>query len=110
MSKITASPKLAQVQQDEHQRFADIFASDVVDKVNGKLDFQNNFNCKLVTITFTAPGVESSVDHGLGRVPSGYIVYGQSTAMSIHNGTSTNTATTLYLISNAAGTANLVVF
>lgn len=110
MSKITASPALANVKAEEFQRFADVFASDVVDKVNGKLDFQTNFNSKLLTIVFSGSGIEASIEHGLGRVPTGYIVYGQTTAMSIYNGTSTNTTSTLYLLSNAAGTANLIVF
>lgn len=110
MSKITASPKLAQVEPAEFQRFADIFAGDVVDKVNGKLDFATNFNSKFATVVFSGAGVQASVEHGLDRVPAGYIVYGQTTAMSIYNGTSTNTASTLYLLSNASGTANLIVF
>lgn len=110
MSKITASPKLAQVEAEDLQRFADIFCSDVVDKVNGKLDFQTNFNGKIVTIVFTGSGVQSSVEHGLGRVPAGYITITQTTAMSLYNGTSTNTASTLYLMSNASGTATLLVF
>lgn len=110
MSKISASPDISQVKPEELARFVDIFCHDVVQKVNGDLDFQNNINCKLVSIPFAAANTEASVSHGLGRVPTGYLVYGATAAMSVYNGVSTNTAALLYLRASAVGTANLIVF
>lgn len=110
MSKITASPDIQQVPPEQAQRFIDLFCQDVIDKVNGKLDFATNFNCKVLTVKFTAANTDAAVQHNLGRVASNYILAGQTVAMQVYNGASTNTSTTLYLRSTAAGSATVIVF
>lgn len=110
MSKITASPDLAQVKPEDHQRFADLFANDTANTVNGNLDFQHNFNCKLIQVSFPSVNVQVAVPHGLGRVPQGYIVTATSTGMHVFNGIPANTSTTLYLQSSTTGIAGILVY
>ncbi len=110
MSNITASSDMTQCKPEELAKFLDIFCQDVADTVNGKLDFTTNFNCKLISVTFGAAGVSTSAVHGLGRVPSGYIVTGASAATAVYNSTVANTASTINLIASAAATVGLLVF
>lgn len=76
------------------------------------LNFDDNLDVRRVTVTTHAtPGTEFSVAHTLGKVPVGYIVYGQSAAGSVYDGVTANTKTTLYLKSDVAGAAfKIIVF
>lgn len=68
--------------------------------------FEDNIDCRLVSVTSDAtPGTEFSVAHTLGKIPVGYLVYGQNGAGSVYDGTTANTATTLFLKSDAASTS-----
>jgi len=80
--------------------------------LDGGLSFEDNMDVSLVTVTSDAtPGTEFSVSHGLGKVPTGYIVYKQGGAGTIYNGPTANTATTLYLRSDASSTSfSVIVF
>ena|SRR3990167_888968 len=76
------------------------------------IDFDDNLDIKRVSVTsHGTPGTEFSVAHTLGKVPTGYIVYGQAAAGSVYDGTTANTKTTLYLKSDVATVSfRLVVF
>lgn len=80
--------------------------------LDGGISVDDNMDVSRVSVTSHAtPGTEFSVAHGLGKVPTGYIVYGQAGAGSIYDGTTSNTSTTLYLRSDAANTVfRLIVF
>lgn len=110
MSLIQASSSIAQVKPEEVARFVDIFFQDILRVVNGDIDFFNNVNCKIMSITFLAADTDSSVAHGLGRIPTGYIQVSSNAAMSLYDGSVPRDATTLYLRSNAVGTAGILVF
>ena len=110
MSNIAASPKIDQCSQTDMVRFLTIFMNNVVNTVNGDLDFQTNFNCKLVDVSFTAINQDIAVNHGLGRVPSGRIIYAQSANGLIIDGLTQNTSSILYLRCSALGKASLIVF
>ena len=74
--------------------------------------FDDNLDVRRVSVvSHGVPGTEFSVLHQLGKVPTGYIVYGQTAAGSVYDGTTANTKTTLYLKSDAATTTfRLVIF
>lgn len=108
--KLTASESLQQVKPEELGRYADIFCQDVVQVVNGGLTFGDNFNAKTLSVTFPSANGTVAVIHGLGRVPAGYMVQSLTANMVIFNGTSGNTAQTLYLQASAAGTASILVY
>lgn len=76
------------------------------------ISFDDNMDVRRVSVASHAtPGTEFSVAHTLGKVPLGYIVSGQSAAGSVYDGATANTATTLYLKSDAsAATFRLIVF
>lgn len=110
MSKITASAEIDQVKAEDVQRFTDIFCHDVADTVNGKLDFENNFDCKVIDVSFLAANTDTSVSHGLGRVPSRYFPISKSAACDVYAGTAPSTSSTLILKGSAIATVTLVVF
>ncbi len=110
MSKLTAAPDLSQVKPEDVARYADLFAQDVVDTVNGDLDFDSNFNAKEVTATFSAANTDLAIQHNLGRTPVRYIVTSATTAMSVYNGSIASTSSILYLRSSATGVATLLIY
>ncbi len=110
MSKITASPDISQIKPEDVQRFVDIFCHDVESTINGQLDFATNFNAKLVAHDFATMNDSTAIPHGLGRVPIGYILTRASVALTLYDGTFTNTADTIYLKSTAIGHAEFLVY
>jgi hypothetical protein len=80
--------------------------------LNRGVNFDDNIDVRRVTVVSNVtPGVEFSVPHLLGKIPLGYIVAGQNLAGSLYDGTTPNTATTLYLKSNTASVSfRLIVF
>lgn len=76
------------------------------------ISFDDNVDVRRVSVvSHGTPGTEFSVTHTLGKIPTGYIVYGQTGAGSVYDGSTTNTPTTLYLKSDAASvTFRLIVF
>lgn len=73
-----------------------------------------NDNVDMAKVTFIShatPGNEASATHTLGKIPEGYIVYGQDGAGSLYDGTTPNTKTTIYLKSDVASkTFSILVF
>jgi len=90
--------------------------TDLVDQLrdilNKGVKFSDNFNAELQTITTSAtPDTESAITHTLKRVPTGYLVYSRDKAAIFYDGSSSWTATTIYLRSNVASvTAKILIF
>lgn len=110
MSKVTASYEFQACKPEELPRFLTLFGEQVARALNSGLDFETNFNSKFVSITFSATNTDTSVAHGLGRVPAGYIIIGLSAALTVYDGVGANTATNLFLRASATGTARLLVY
>lgn len=110
MSKVTASADFDRVPEDKLTRYLAIFGDDVLSTLNGGLDFETNFNAKIVTVTFSSTSADVAVTHGLGRAPVGYIPLTLSADMTIYTGSSPGTSSLLYLRSSATGTAKLLIF
>lgn len=112
MSNITASSDMSQIDSKDIDlviKFIDLFMQNVVQVVNGQLDFKTNVNCKLLSITFSAANTNTAINHGLGRIPAGYIITGASAAALVYNGTG-NTTSVLNLMASAPATVGLLVF
>lgn len=107
--KITASPDVDRVKPEELARYTSIFLSQVVEKFNKNLNFTDDFSGNIINVTFSSANVDVASIHGLGRVPSGYIILGASAAMSVYDGASANTSSLIYLRSSAAGVAKVLV-
>ncbi len=110
MSSIQANNNFANLKGEELARFVEVWAQEVSRVVNGKLDFQTNFNCKFVSITFSSANTDTSINHGLGRVPAGYIVTSLTAALVPYDGTVPSTDSTLTLRASATGTAGLLIY
>ena len=110
MSRITGDPGVDKVQEEEFKKFVSLLFEEIIRTVNNGLDFGTNFNAKTVSATFPAANSDVGVAHGLNRVPAGYLVVGQSAAMSVYNGVNANTSNLLYLRSSATGSAQVLVY
>lgn len=110
MSKITASFEFDRADEKEVMRLITIYAEQVAQTINGKLDFASNLNGKALSVTFSSANANVQVSHGLNRVPIGYIVTSLSASMVVYDGTSANTVSTLNLRASAAGTAGVFVY
>lgn len=111
MSRITASSDIQQVKPEEVQKYVDIFCQNVVEVVNGKLDFQTNFNSQVLSQSFSAADTDTTIGHNLGRVPFGYLVASKTVSSDIYNGSVSATASTITLKASVAPvTVTLVVF
>lgn len=79
--------------------------------LNNGLNFSDNFNGYLTTITTSAaPGTETAIAHGLKRVPVGCIVIEKDKAAHIYLGASGKDATNYYVRSDVASvTATLLI-
>lgn len=110
MSRITASPYVDRLPDDERPRFTAIILQQIVDALNNGLDFGTNFNARTLSITFSAAGTDTALAHGLGRPPVGYIVVGRDGAFTVYNGATASTPNLIYLRASSTGTASVLVF
>lgn len=88
------------------------FIQNLIAILDGGISFDDNMDISRVSVASHAtPGTEFSVTHTLGKVPVGYLVYGQTAAGSIFDGATANTGSTLYFKSDvSAVTFRIVVF
>jgi hypothetical protein len=109
--KITAGTNLSNVNSvDELKRFTGIFASEVAQILNANILFADNFTSKVLSFVFPSANKTIGMNHGLGVIPGGYILIGANVALSLFDGVQKNTVDIIYLQSNAAGTAKVLVF
>lgn len=95
--------------EEEVKRWISIALDQIGQILNNGLSLTDNFNAKFITVSFPVANSEVAAPHGLGRVPSSYIILGANAAMSVYDGTSTSTASVLYLKSSAVGSVRLMV-
>lgn len=110
MSRITASTSIREVKPEEVPRFVDIFCQNVVTVVNGGLDFATNFNCKVVSVVFTAANTDTTVVHNLGRVASKYFPISKTVATDVYDGSVPSSSSAIILRATVPSTVTLVVF
>ena len=110
MSSITASSNFTNVKPEELAKYVDLFGQDVTTTINGQLDFATNFNAKEITVVFASSNTDTATGHTLGRIPVRYIVTSATTAMSVYNGATASTSSTIYLKSSATGTATILIY
>lgn len=101
---------VSEAQPKELPRFIDIFAQDVVNVVNGNLEFGTNVKTSLISAAFTSANTDATFNHSLGKVPTGYLVAGLSASMVVYAGSNASTNKTITLKSSAIGTASLLLF
>lgn len=110
MSRVTASTDIQNVKPEDVPKFTELALEDVVKAINGGISFSDNIDCKIVPITFGAANTQQAVGHGLGRVPSGYLVVSSNVATSVYNGSSGSSTSQIYLQSSLPATVSLLFF
>lgn len=80
--------------------------------LNGGILFSDNFDMDMTEFTADAVAdAENTIAHGLGKIPSGYIVYYQDAAGSLYDSGTSWTSTNIYLKSSVADvTYKILVF
>lgn len=95
---------------EELRRFSGQVTKSIVELVNGKITFSDNFDAMSISVVFPTANTTVIVPHGLNRIPAGYIVQGRSAAMIVYDSATANTTNNLYVQASAIGTANLLVY
>ncbi len=110
MSKVTASSDMSNIDPKEMPRYVDICLSDIIAVMNGKLDFQSNFNAKEVSVVFSAADTDTAVTHSLGRIATRYIVTSSTGGLVLYTGATAGSSSTMYLKSSATGTVTVLIY
>lgn len=88
MSKVRALSDLGKITDPmQFIRMGAIAIRDIVDVVNGKVEFDVNIACVTVEATFTTANQEVLIPHALGRVPKGYEITKTTAATILYDGT-----------------------
>lgn len=90
----------------------DSFANNLMAILDGGISFVDNMDVAAISaVSHATPGTEFATTHALGKVPTGYIVVGQTAAGNVYDGATANTNTTLYLKSDVSSkTFRILVF
>ena len=90
----------------------DNMSHNLVDILNGGISFSDNADVSMIFFTSSAtPDATNTVAHTLGKVPTGYIVYGLDKAAIVYTGVGTWSKTQIFLKVNVASVAvKILVF
>lgn len=93
------------------QKYLSQFSSNVLSLVNGRLTFGDNLLSKTVISNFTLSATNTTINHGLGVVPTGYLVARISAAAKIYDGNPLTAGPTfINLRCDTAGVTSTLVF
>jgi hypothetical protein len=95
---------------DDIKRFISNTITQIINIVNGKITFKDNFDGASISTTFSSANVDTPVVHNLGRNAIGYILVTASASMSVYTGSQAGNTTTIFLRSNNPGSATLLVY
>lgn len=109
--KVRARSDLSNIKDlDTHIARTSEVMSDVVDALNGKVDFQSNIQNQMVNVNFTAINTDLAINHTLGYVPTGYMRHGGTNTGNLIDGKTPWTKTTIYLQATATGAVSVMIF
>lgn len=110
MSRITQDTGIDKTEAKDQPKVISVIFEQIKKAINNGLTFSDNFDGKISEVSFTTADTNTSVSHGLGRVPSGYLVLNRSANMVVYDGSSAATSSTFYLRSSAQGTCSVLFF
>lgn len=111
MGRVQSSTRVAGLNNiNDLSKFVEICLDDIVNQLNGNVEFLKNMKLKTLSVAFTSANSDTTAIHGLGFVPNGYITYGLTASMTVYDGSAAWTSSTITLRSSAVGTARLMVF
>jgi hypothetical protein len=110
MSRITQDSSVDRFKDwAEASQFVSKFFEQVTKLFSNGITISDNFDAKILTLTFTSSATDTSLAHGLGRVPSGYLVLKRSANMVVYDGSNAWTSQNIYLRASAAGSITVAV-
>lgn len=92
------------------KRFTSQALDEISNVINGNITLGDNISCSIIGATFAVANSQVQLRHGLGRVPTGYLVARASVALSIYDGTTNSDTANIYLKSSVIGNVKLVIF
>lgn len=95
---------------EDLRKFTSQVLDQVITAINGKIALNENLDSAIVNVEFNGANQTTAVKHTLGRVATNYILVGSSAAMDLFDGNRNNEENVIYIQSNAAGTARVLVF
>lgn len=114
MAKVQASTEITNLQgQAEITKYIQLALQDIVAQVNGELEVTNNLKMNVVSVRFPEANKDVTIEHGLNKVPTGYIVVSRnSTGVQVFNGSGSNIKNniTIRLRSGGVGGAQIMFF
>jgi hypothetical protein len=111
MGRVNSSFNIANLKDEvEKSRYIQLCLEDIIFQMNGSLKFGENIKTNQTSVSFTAPDVDTPVNHGLGFVPSGYIMVGANTAIVVFDGFTPSTNSVIFLRSSAVGIVRLLFY
>lgn len=113
MARVRLYNVFSNLKVEDFMRFVSAFLGSLVDEFNGKIDFVQNIRASGIhSVTFTSGSDIQSVDHKLGRVPSGWLLINLSTTGSIFKPSGAQyewTSSTIYLQASNSTVAQIYV-
>ena len=110
MSKVRAHALLDDVKPEKFQQEASQVLAQLVDTVNGQLEFDQNFLSNTKEVVFTLANTEQAVNHNLNKLIYNYMPVSKLAACDIYDGGTSPTSNTIYLKSTVATTVTLILF
>lgn len=108
MAQVNSPAELQNIAVADLPRRLTIFISNLLNQVNGGLNFKYNIaSSSALTFNFTKANTDTTVQHDLGSIPTGYLIKSCSAPMSVFNGVKSWTDNNITLQSNATGTVVL---
>ncbi len=110
MAKINLADVSKVVELNELARFSTSNFRQIMEAINGNIQFDANISAVIVETAVTSANVEFGLNHNLGRIPIGYILVKSSAVAVLYDGPSANTGTRIFLKANAASNISVMVF
>lgn len=109
--KIKATPELSNLDNlSDVTRYATQVIREIVDLINGNIRISDNLSVAIRDVNFTASNTEVRVEHGLNRIPSGYILVKSNVSTTIFDGDTSNSTTLIYLKASVAASTKVLIF
>lgn len=94
---------------NEFMRFCSIVVAQIINGINGNLDF-NNLKTQTLGVTFSSANTDVKVTHSLNKTGINYFPVNLSAALTVYNGVGAATNSSIYLRSSAIGNVTLILF
>jgi hypothetical protein len=85
---------------DDAKNSVNAWLKEVEKLLSGGLLLTSNLDLRIKEVTFGATGVETPIEHGLGRVPQGFLVVDRTADLQIYKTDRQSGADKIYLASS----------